>query len=125
MTQIRLVTTNIGGLPMGESHWCAHPEALVQQARAMHADGISTRAIAQKLGNGVHAVTVWRWVAQVSRKPAARVIARRVKKAPDCLNKARVSPVSPLENTLKSTGTPPVTPNHSKNKPESDFHDLA
>lgn len=78
MRQVRRVTTNITGLPMGESHWCAHPEALVQQARAMHAQAISTRSIAQELGQGIHGVTVWRWVSGRGRIPAARYIDRQV-----------------------------------------------
>jgi hypothetical protein len=123
--QIRLITTSIKGLPMGESHWCAHPEALVQQARALYAQGVSTRAIARQLGNGIHAVTVWRWVRNLSRKPHARVAVRRVKNTPDCLSKAGVGPVSQRENPIQKPGTPAWTPADPKTDHESDFHDLA
>lgn len=117
MSQVRLVATNITGLPMGESHWCAHPEALVQQARAMHAQGISTRAIAQLL-NGPHAATVWRWVSGTGRKPPAKVVARRIKTSPAAGMAERSSAANPHETLLSSVSgiSPPNQPTNRFSK---------
>ncbi len=70
--------TNLHGLPVGSDHHLAvHSDDVVARARAMRRDGMTYRAIGAALG--VHFGVVWAWVAGKRRKPAARVIARRVR----------------------------------------------
>lgn len=77
--QVRLVQTNARGLPMGMSNPRArHDDNLVATARAMYRAGMSTRQIAQQLGD-MHHTTVFRWVSNQRRTPPAKVVARRVK----------------------------------------------
>ena len=82
---------------MGDSHWNAHPEALVIQARAMRAQGMTVRSIAKRLGNGISHTTVSRWATLVSRKPPVRVIARRSKPEQSAVNhqQAHKNPSTP------------------------------
>lgn len=75
---IKLVACNVGGLPVGESHWnCRHPDALVAMAQDMRAAGATYPAIAAVVL--ADPTTVASWCLGRRRKPAARIIARRVK----------------------------------------------
>lgn len=82
--KVRIVKTNLQGLPVGESHHFArYPDALIEQAKAMRAQGQTLRAIAAELG--VSHSAVHQWSAGLRRRPHARVVARRVKN-PDLFN---------------------------------------
>lgn len=124
MSQVRLVSTTLRGVPVGESspntRW---PDTMVAQAKALRAEGMPIRKITANL-NGPHHATVWRWVAGVTRKPAARVIARRVKPMKR-LEKAGVHPPLAPENQHDSPGTPQMTPYVPKNEHVGPFDDLA
>lgn len=102
MTHVRLVNTNLRGVPVGDSspntRW---PDSLVAQARAMHAEGWAIRAIAKHL-DGPHHATVWRWIAGTDRKPPARVIARRVKTSTKPVASDSKSGVDPMATTTYS-----------------------
>lgn len=79
MTHVRMVSTNLRGVPVGESspntRW---PDRMVAEARALRAQGLTIDEITARL-NGPHHSSVWRWVAGITRLPPARVVARRVR----------------------------------------------
>lgn len=75
---IEIKTTNLHGYACGESHHlCRWPDAMVERAKVMGAEGVSVRAIAAEL-QGPHYATVYRWIAGQRRRPPVRRIARRV-----------------------------------------------
>lgn len=74
--QIRLVPTNLRNQPVGEHAFRAYPDSFVDRARALRAQGWTFAAISAELGP--HASTISRWLSGITRKPPARVIARRV-----------------------------------------------
>lgn len=76
---IELRTTNARGVLCGESQpMCKWPDTLVAEARALRAQGMTIDGIAAQL-DGPHRATIYRWLAGTARKPAARVVARRVR----------------------------------------------
>lgn len=76
---IELRTTNARGVLCGESQpMCRWPDTLVAEARALRAQGLTIYEITARL-DGPHHSSVWRWVAGITRKPAVRVVAKRVK----------------------------------------------
>jgi hypothetical protein len=76
---IELLTTNARGVLCGESQpMCRWPDAMVVEARALRAQGLTIHGIAVHL-DGPHHSTVWRWVAGVNRKPPAKTVARSVR----------------------------------------------
>lgn len=76
--KVRIVKTNLQGLPVGESHhYTRYPDSLVERAKAMRAEGKTLRAIAAELG--VSHTIVHQWSAGLRRRPAVRVIARRAR----------------------------------------------
>jgi hypothetical protein len=78
LTRVRLIPTNIQGQPCGEHSHCArYPDSMVAEAKELRAQGLTMRAIAERLGP--HFTTVIRWLNGSMRKPPARVIARRVR----------------------------------------------
>lgn len=77
--QIQLTPAKWQGPPSGEcSRLARWPDSLLEQDRAMRAEGLPIREITARL-NGPHHATVWRWVANITRRPPARLIARRVR----------------------------------------------
>lgn len=75
---IKLVKCNLAGLPMGEDNpACKYPDDLVAQARLMHDQGMTLKAISAELGPCFQ--TIHDYVTNRRRQPAVRVVARRVK----------------------------------------------
>lgn len=115
---IELRTTNARGALCGESQpMCRWPDALVAEARALRARGMTIYGITAQL-NGPHHSTVWRWVAGITRKPPARVIARRVKTTPTSDSESAVNPLASTTYSLVRNFV-------SNAAPEDDFSDLA
>lgn len=78
MTEIRIVAVNIHGQPVGEHCYLTrYSDSMVDEAKALRAEGWTLTAIGDKLG--CHHTTVLRWVNGQYRKPAVKVVARRVK----------------------------------------------
>lgn len=76
---IKLVRTNIHGVPVGEDNPTArYSDATVARARDLRAEGWTLSAIAEELGVKTKTV-VHDWVIFRRRKPPARIVARRVK----------------------------------------------
>ncbi len=90
---------------------------MVAKARELHAEGWPTRAIAAHL-DGPHHSTVWLWVAGITRKPPARVIARRAKTTPSSDSESAVNPLASTTYSLVRNFV-------SNPAPENDFSDLA
>jgi hypothetical protein len=75
---IKLVKCNLAGLPMGEDNpACKYTDDVVAQARHLHAQGMTLKAISAELGPCFQ--TIHDWVKNRRRRPAVRVIARRVR----------------------------------------------
>lgn len=82
---IKLVKCNLAGLPMGEdNHACKYPDDLVAQARHLYDQGMTLKAISAELGPCFQ--TIHDWVKNRRRRPAVRVIARRVRSEPFVTN---------------------------------------
>ncbi len=76
---IEMRACNPRGVLCGESQpACRHPDATVALARELRSAGLSYQAIADALGLK-YRQTVWQWVAGGGRKPAARIIVKRIK----------------------------------------------
>lgn len=75
-TRLVAVETNATGRPVNESHkWCRWPDELVEQAKALHAQGMTCEQIGAQLG--VPRRTVNHWTNGHRRKPTARVMMLR------------------------------------------------
>lgn len=99
---IELRTTNARGVLCGESQpMCKWPDRMVAEARTLRAQGLTIHEIAARL-NGPHHTSVWRWVAGVTRRPAARVIARRVRTSTKPVASDSKSGVDPMATTTYS-----------------------
>lgn len=105
---IELRTTNPRGIVCGISHpSCKYSDATVARAKELRAQGMTLQAIADCLGLP-NRVTVWNWTTGRSRKPYARISAKRVrpsvKNAKDIQNtveaKAPTTDVESLENAV-------------------------
>ncbi|MEY4712238.1 MAG: hypothetical protein RIS88_1688 [Pseudomonadota bacterium] len=88
--KVRLVQTNIHGAPCGTSHhWARHSDESVARAKELRLQGLSYRAIAKALD--IHRSVIWAWVAGKRRKPAARVVARRIRSESFVTNHQQIS----------------------------------
>lgn len=75
---LRFRKSNARGTPVGEGHHNArHPDAVVDQARAMRAAGATHRAIAAALG--VPHPTVTAWLIGTRRRPHERIVVQRLR----------------------------------------------
>ena len=75
--RVQLVPKTVRNQPVDEHTFQVCPDRLVGEAKALRAQGLSHRAIADRLG--IHHSTAWRWVAGITREPAVRVMVRRVR----------------------------------------------
>lgn len=119
MIEVRIIPTNIHGQPVGESHFLAYPDSVVEEARALRAQGWTLMAIAAKLGP--HFTTVGCWVRGERRKPAVKVVARRVKTNTPLSGIGSASSADKGLRVAVDSPTPSPTP-ESQN---DDFSDLA
>jgi hypothetical protein len=72
-TRLVAVETNATGRPVNESHkWCRWPDEVVDQARALRAEGMACEQISVQLG--VPRRTVNGWLIGQRRKPTARLM---------------------------------------------------
>ncbi|TXI28089.1 MAG: hypothetical protein E6Q69_17010 [Aquipseudomonas alcaligenes] len=83
-TMLVAVETNVTGRPVNQSHkWCRWPDYLVDQARALRAEGMTCQEISHVIG--VPRRTVNGWLISQRRKPTARLmmVRRRIPEVAD------------------------------------------